>query len=104
MRAFRRGIVLREIDRASLVNRAARAWRSGAACIPSGLFCSLLTCLASVGLNLLVDKSGAAIPASLYLRKLLIGYAAAATVVVTVFPLLPLLRRRRPGRRLHGPG
>ena len=80
--------------------RVARIWRTGSTCIPAGLTGSFLTCLASVGVNLLVDNGGAAFPAALYLHKLATGYAAAAAVVVVVFPLLPLIGRRRGSRVL----
>ena len=72
----------------------ARNWKAGSACIPGGLAGALLTCLASVGVNLLVDYGGMAFPAVLYLRKLATGYAAAASVVIVVFPLWPLMTRR----------
>jgi len=74
--------------------RFARNWKAGSACIPGGLAGALLTCLASVGVNLLVDYGGMAFPAVLYLRKLATGYAAAASVVIVVFPLWPLMTRR----------
>jgi hypothetical protein len=74
--------------------RVARTWKAGSACIPAGLTGSFLTCLASVGVNLLVDNGGTAFPAVLYLHKLATGYAAAACVVVVVFPLLPLMTSR----------
>lgn len=78
----------------AFVTRVARAWKAGSVCIPAGLVGSLLTCIASVGVNLLIDSRHSAFPAALYLRKLSTGYAAAASVVVAVFPLLPLMTRR----------
>jgi hypothetical protein len=78
-----------------LTTRIASAWKAGSGCIPAGLVGSFLTCVASVGVNLFIDAGGTAFPAALYLRKFATGYAAAATVVVVLFPLLPALNRRR---------
>ena len=88
------GKTLREATMPSLAGRVARAWTSGSGCIPAGLVGSFLTCLASVSINLLIDSGARGIPADLYLRKLVAGYAAAAFVVVALFPLMTTLARR----------
>jgi hypothetical protein len=78
----------------SVIGRIAQTWKSGSGCILNGLSCSLLTCLASVTVNIVIDSGGHGVPASHYLRKLAAGYAAAASVVIVIFPLLPILVRR----------
>jgi len=67
-----------------------------------------LTALASATANALFDASGGGILSSTYLKRLTVGYSAAAAVVITLFPLLPALFRRLAGRRrpcrAHRPG
>ena len=82
-------------DAATIGIRIARTWKAGSGCIAAGLVGSFLTCLASVGAHVLVDRGGAGFPAALCLRKLATGHAAAASLVIAVFPLLPPRTRRR---------
>jgi hypothetical protein len=79
-----------------------RSWREGRSRIAMGLFCSALTCVASVTINALLDAGDRGFLSIAYLKHLAVGYFAAAAVVVTIFPLLPALLRwaaryERPG-------
>jgi hypothetical protein len=63
-------------------------WRRGRAAIRTGLFGSFLTCLAGTLLNALLDWHFGAFEPTGLMRRLIIGYAGAATVVVLAFPFL----------------
>jgi hypothetical protein len=75
--------------------RFARVWRRGSAVIGTGLFCSFLTCLAGTLLNALLDQHIYAFDPSELIRRLIIGYAGSAAVVVLAFPFLGRGRRRQ---------
>jgi hypothetical protein len=53
-----------------------------------GLFCSFLTCLAGTLLNALFDQHFDALGPAGLVRRLIVGYAGAAAVVVLAFPFL----------------
>jgi len=75
--------------------RFAKEWRRASAVIGTGLFCSFLTCLAGTVLNALLDRHLYAFDSSELIRRLIIGYAGSAAVVVLAFPFLGAGRRRR---------
>lgn len=75
------------------VLRVLRAWRGGRGVIPSALFCSLLTCIASTASNLAFAMPPQTTSGRDFAWRLLIGYSGAALVVVTVFPVLPEMYR-----------
>jgi len=60
-----------------------------------GLFCSFLTCLASTLLNAVLGRYFCAFDASGLIKRLIVGYAGSATIVVLVFPFLVRGTRRQ---------
>jgi len=74
--------------------RFVRAWQRGSIVVGRGLFCSFLTCLAGTLLNALLDGHLAAFALSELIRRLIIGYAGSAAVVVLAFPFLASGPRR----------
>ncbi len=65
-----------------------RSWRRGRTAIRMGLFCSFLTCLAGTLLNALLEQHFYAFDPAGLMRRLIVGYAGSATVVVLAFPFL----------------
>ncbi|OAJ52476.1 hypothetical protein A6V36_13770 [Paraburkholderia ginsengiterrae] len=80
--------------------RIVRVWQRGSVVIGMGLFCSFLTCLAGTLLNVLLDRHDYALDPSELMRRLIIGYAGSAAVVVLAFPFLA----RGPRRQESGDG
>jgi uncharacterized membrane protein YeaQ/YmgE (transglycosylase-associated protein family) len=65
-----------------------KLWQQGRAAIRMGLFCSFLTCLAGALLNAFLDGQFYAFDPAGLMRRLIVGYAGSATVVVLAFPFL----------------
>lgn len=63
-------------------------WRRGRTVIGMGLFCSFLTCLAGTLLNALLDRHFEVLGPAGLMRRLVVGYAGSAAVVVLAFPFL----------------
>ncbi|MDR7009363.1 hypothetical protein J2W46_006293 [Paraburkholderia strydomiana] len=70
-------------------------WRRGRTVIRSGLLGSFLTCLAGTLFNAFVDGHFEVLGTAGLMRRLAIGYAGSAVVVVLAFPLLSGRPRRR---------
>lgn len=70
-------------------------WRRGCTVIRMGLFCSFLTCLAGTLLNALLDRHFDVLGPMGLIRRLIVGYAGSAAVVVLAFPFLSGGPRRR---------
>lgn len=62
--------------------RIVSVWQRGSVVIAMGLFCSFLTCLAGTLLNALLDWHAYALDPGELMRRLIIGYAGSAAVVV----------------------
>lgn len=75
-------------DFATSLRQLVGSWRRGRAAIRMGLFCSFLTCLAGTLLNALLDQHFYAFDPAVLMRRLIVGYAGSATVVVLAFPFL----------------
>jgi hypothetical protein len=65
-----------------------KLWQQGRAAIRMGLFCSFLTCLAGTLLNAFLDGQFYTFDPAGLMRRLIVGYAGSATVVVLAFPFL----------------
>ncbi|MFM0039844.1 hypothetical protein [Paraburkholderia strydomiana] len=70
------------------LQRLVRLWRRGRTVIRMGLFCSFLTSLAGTLLNALFDHHIDALGPDGLVRRLIVGYAGAAAVVLLAFPFL----------------
>ena len=71
-----------------------RLWQRGRGAIRVGLFCSFLTCLAGTLINALLDGQFYAFDPAGLMRRLIVGYAGSATVVVVAFPFLARSQQR----------
>jgi hypothetical protein len=71
------------------------SWRRGRSVIRKALLGSFLTCLAGTLLNALLDGHLEVLGPAGLMRRLAVGYAGSAVVVVLAFPLLSGRARRR---------
>ncbi len=73
-------------------------WRAGRNRIGAGLVGSFLTCVAGTAANAAFDPHAGALGVMELVRRLGVGYAASASVVVLAFPLLQSMQGRQQAR------